>query len=138
MRCDSRRWFADSPTGPVRKEMARACGCKKPTALSNLATCLTEQAACPSNDYAPGPVPAKHASLRFRGEANPQAHLRPGLIAANSRADLRISAGALQSGCPIDSGPQCGQGCLTLQLCRSGDRKSTRLNSSHLVISYAV
>src|SRR5205807_5831211 len=29
----------------------------------------------------------------------------------------------------------CASGCLT---CTDGDRKSTRLNSSHLVISYAV
>src|SRR5256885_3909272 len=34
---------------------------------------------------------------------------------------------------PLDTG-----GPLTLQALRAGDRKSTRLNSSHLVISYAV
>src|SRR2546426_4240817 len=40
-------------------------------------------------------------------------------------------------GRPIEDGHQAGEG-EPLGMWRTGDRKSTRLNSSHLVISYAV
>src|SRR5690625_6546691 len=37
---------------------------------------------------------------------------------------------------PIEDG--CGDCTLCIDLCPTGDRKSTRLNSSHVAISYAV
>src|SRR5690625_5936654 len=72
------------------------------------------------HDTAAHPEPRQLPHRRFRADA---------AAAAGSRGERRPGAGHLRL-LPRDSGRPVGVG--------HGDRKSTRLNSSHVAISYAV
>src|SRR3989454_10272209 len=75
----------------------------------------------------------RRAAVRVRGQGGPQ-----GRAASRDDPDARPDGRGARAG-PEEADPLVRDpAAVPLRAAAAGDRKSTRLNSSHLVISYAV